>query len=166
MLFIDELKAHYREVISFARKAELEAGAAADDIQREARNKNDAKGAVESGRMASGHKTRRLRATRELEKLVRFAAGGARAFGPKSSVCLGALVDVSIEGEEGSEERTLFVLPVGAGTQLKGPGGDGFLSVVGLESPVGKALRGAVVGDEVEVIVKGVDREWTVVDLC
>lgn len=166
MFFIDELKAHYQEIISVARKAELESSAAADDIRREARNKEDAKGAVESGRMASGHRTRRLRATRELERLVRFASGGGRALGPTARVALGAMVDVSIQSQEGSEERTLFVLPVGAGTQLNGPGGDGFISVIGLDSPVGRALEGATVDDEVEVIVQGTDREWTVVDVC
>ena len=166
MFFIDELKAHYQEVISAARVAEVAAGSAADEVRRDARNKEDAKGAVESGRLASGHRRRRMRATQELERLIRFASAGGRALGAKTQVGLGAMVDVSIETDEGSDERTLFVLPGGAGTALNGPGGDGFISVVGLDSPVGKALAGAREGDEVEAMVRGVDREWTVVDLC
>ena len=47
-----------------------------------------------------------------------------------------------IEDDEGQEERTLFMLPVGAGVELSGPGGDGFVVVVTPRSPVGKALMG------------------------
>lgn len=163
--FIQELKNHYQEIISSTRKAEVDAAAAADEVRQQARNKDDAKAAVEPGRMASGHRKRRLRAVRELETLIGFTTGGIRKFGPKSKVAPGALIDVSIEGEDGSEERTLFLLPVGAGTELSGPGGDGFISVIGPQSPVGKALMGASIEDEVEVVVAGRDREWTIVDL-
>lgn len=164
--FIDELKKHYQEIIASARRAESDAAEAADGIRAEARQKEDAKGAIEAGRMAKGHRQRRLRAKQELEQLIAFAGRGVRAFGGDQPIALGALVDVSIETEEGSEERTLFILPVGAGTELSGPGGDGFISVVTPASPVGRSLQGAHPGDSFEVIVKGQDREWTVVDLC
>jgi transcription elongation GreA/GreB family factor len=163
--FIEELARHYRDIISGAHRAESEAGEAADQIQRDARRREDAKAAVESGRMAAGHRRRRERAVGELEKLLAFAASGLKQFAPSDAVDLGALVDVSIETDEGSEERTLFVLPVGAGNELHGPGGDGFVSVITPASPVGRALQGTRVGDCVEVIVRGQDREWTVVDL-
>jgi len=164
--FIDGLKQHYRDLIASAHRAEGEAGEAAGEVQREARRKEDAKGAVELGRMAAGHKKRRERARRELEKLIAFASKGLRHFGSSDAVGLGALVDVSVEDEAGSEERTLFFLPVGAGTELTGPGGDGFVSVVGPESPVGRALLGAHADDSFEVVIGGRDREWTVVDVC
>lgn len=163
--FIEELKRHYQAAVASARDAEVSAAQAADDVRKQARNKDDAKAAVEPGRMASGHRKRRQRAVRELETLVQFASQGIKAFGPKSRVGLGAMIDVSIEGDDGQEERTLFLLPVGAGTELTGPGGDGFISVIGPQSPVGVALTGAAVGDDVEVVVKGRDREWTVVDI-
>lgn len=165
LYFIEELKRHYTEIIATTRKAEVDASNAADEVRKQARNKDDAKAAVEPGRMAGRHRQRRLRAVREMEILITFATGGIRRFGPKSKVALGAMVDVSIESEEGTEERTLFLLPVGAGTELSGPGGDGFISVIGPQSPVGQALMGASIEDEVEVIVQGRDREWTVVDL-
>jgi transcription elongation GreA/GreB family factor len=57
------------------------------------------------------------------------------------------------------------MLPVGAGTELEGPGGDGFISVITPASPVGKAIEGARAGDIAEVVVAGSDREWTVVDV-
>ena len=79
---------------------------------------------------------------------------------------VGALVDVHIESEDGEEERTLFLLPVGAGNELTGPGGDGFISVVTPNSPVGRALMGSRVADSFEIVIDGKDREWTVVDVC
>lgn len=164
--FVEALKSHYQQIISGAHQAESRAAETAADIQVEARRKEDAKGAVEFGRMAAGHRKRRERAKEELEKLIAFASRGLHALTPDAPVRLGALVDVSIEGDEGPEERTLFVLPVGAGTELNGPGGDGFISVITPASPVGRAIEGARAGDTVEVVIAGKDREWTVVDVC
>ena len=45
-------------------------------------------------------------------------------------------------------------------------GVNGFVSVVTPSSPVGRALQGARAGDSFEVVIRGRDREWTVVDLC
>ena len=164
--FVEALKAHYQETISGARLAETRAAQAAADIQNEARRKEDAKGAVESNRLAAGHRARRERAAKELEALIAFASRGVHAYTSDAPVRLGCLVDVSVETDEGSEERTLFVLPVGAGTELEGPGGDGFISVITPASPVGKAIEGARAGDVVEVVIAGKDREWTIVDVC
>ena len=164
--FVGALEAHYRELIAAARLAETRAAEAAAEIQNDARRKEDAKGAVELGRMAAGHRSRRERAVNELETLIAFAARGLRAFAPDAPVQLGALVDVRVETDAGSEERTVFVLPVGAGTELEGPGGDGFISVITPASPVGSAIQGARSGDRVDVVIAGNDREWTVVDVC
>lgn len=71
---------------------------------------------------------------------------------------LGALVEV----EDGEAGKTLFVAPSGAGEELTGPGGDGFLHVVTPGSPLGKALIGRAVGDVVEVMVKGELAEWEI----
>jgi len=164
--FVEELKREYRVVLSGAHRAEVAAAEAAESIRGEARRKEDAKSAAMEARMASGHRRRRERAKQELEALIAFAARGLPRFGGDAPVALGALVDVSIEGEDGSEERTLFVLPVGAGSELHGPGGDGFVSVVTPASPVGRALHGLRAGDSFEIVIDGKDREWTVVDVC
>jgi transcription elongation GreA/GreB family factor len=71
---------------------------------------------------------------------------------------LGALVEV----EDGEAGKTLFVAPAGAGEELTGPDGDGFLHVVTPGSPLGKALIGKKVGEVVEVMVKGELTEWEI----
>lgn len=72
---------------------------------------------------------------------------------------LGAVVEV----EDGEAGKTLFVAPAGAGEELTGPDGDGFLSVVSPGSPFGRALMGKRVGDVVEITVAGELTEWSIV---
>lgn len=163
--FIEELKRVYSERIASAARAESDAGQAAEAVRAEVRRREDAKDAALQGRLESGHRRRRKRAVAEMERLLAFAEGGVRRFEPSGRVGLGALVDVRIEDEAGEDERTLFFLPVGAGVELHGPGGDGFVVVVTPGSPVGRALMGSQVGDCFEIVVEGQDREWRVVDL-
>jgi hypothetical protein len=56
-----------------------------------------------------------------------------------------------------------FEAPAGAGEELTGPGGDGFLSVVTPGSHFGRALMGKRVGDVIEVTVAGELTEWSIV---
>ncbi len=163
---MEELKRHYRELIAAARQAELGAAAPAEALRSDRGGRDDARSASQFARMASGHRSRRRRAKQEIDALIRFAASGLRPFPRSGRVALGALVDVRIEDEEEVEERTLFLLPVGAGVELLGPGGDGFVSVSTPDSPVGRALQGSAVGDSFELRHGGREREWTVVDLC
>ena len=72
---------------------------------------------------------------------------------------LGAIVEV----EDGEGGKTLFLAPAGAGEELTGPDGDGFLSVVTPGSPFGRALMGKRVGDVIEVTVAGELTEWDIV---
>jgi transcription elongation GreA/GreB family factor len=67
-----------------------------------------------------------------------------------------------VEVEDDQQGRTFFLAPGGAGIELVGPGGDGFLSVVTPQSPVGRAVLGRRVGDTIEVTVQGEPREWTI----
>jgi len=164
--FVDELKRHYAEIIAEAREAEVQVAEAADTLRTEARSREDAKGAAEFGHMADGQRERRERTKREVDVLIRFAERGLRSLPRNARIGLGALVDVSIEDENDSEERTFFLLPVGAGIELTGPGGDGFVGVVTPESPVGRALMGASVGDSFEIVTRDHQREWCIVDSC
>lgn len=164
--FVEELKKQLQSAIADARQAEVDAAAETEAVRSEARNKDDVKSAIDSGRMAVAHGERRERAKQDIDRLIAFAARELKALPPTAKIGLGAMVDVRIESDEGSEERTLFVLPVGAGSELEGPGGDGFLSVITPASPVGQALQGAVAGDCFDLRIAGVEREWTVVDVC
>jgi transcription elongation GreA/GreB family factor len=163
--FIDELKAVFSDRIAAAARAEAESATEAEQVRGESRRREDVKEAALQTRLASGHRKRRLRAVSEMEKLIAFAEAGLRRFKPSDRVDVGALVDVRIEDEKGEEERTLFFLPVGAGVELSGPGGDGFVTVVTPMSPVGKALMRSRVDDSFEIVIEERDREWTVVDL-
>lgn len=164
--FVDELKQVYQERIASAARAEQGAGEAADQIRSDSTRREDAKAAAMEGRLESGHRRRRKQAVTEMDTLLDFSERGLRPFKPTDRVDVGAMVDVRIEDEQGEEERTLFFLPVGAGVELNGPGGDGFVVVVTPRSPVGKALMGARADDSFEIVVDGRDREWTVVDVA
>ena len=163
--FVEELKRAYQERIASAARVESTSEESADQIRAESTRREDAKSAAVEGRLATGHRRRRKQAVAEMEALLAFSESGVRRFRPTDRVDLGALVDVRIEDEAGEEERTLFFLPVGAGVELSGPGGDGFVVVVTPRSPVGKALTGAREGDSFEIAIDGRDREWTVVDV-
>ena len=64
----------------------------------------------------------------------------------------------SIESDETS--RVVFLLPQGGGTEVKVDGVD--VLVVTGSSPLGASLVGKGEGDDVEVVVKGVRREYVV----
>ncbi|MDJ0866088.1 MAG: GreA/GreB family elongation factor [Myxococcota bacterium] len=162
--FIEGLEAQLRQTVAATRQAEVSAGSAAAEMQAEGR-RDDSKAVALQGRLATGHRRRREQVVRDLERLRAFAAGRLRSFSRRDPVALGALVDVSVEGDGGAEERSLFLLPAGAGAEVEGPGGDGFVTVATPGSPIGRALLGARVGDTVEVVVAGREAEWTVVDL-
>jgi len=163
--FVGELEKQYREIIRGAHRSEVSAEQAHDALRSEARTRDDARNATSEGRLASAHRRRRQEAKRELESLLAFARRGLPRFARSGAIGLGAMIDVSIETESDQEERTLLLLPVGAGCELTGPGGDGFVSVITPASPAGRALHGARVGDSVEVVTPERCCEWTVVDL-
>jgi len=161
--FVEELKRVYRERIASAGRAELDSAQEAEEIRTASNRREDAKSADLQNRLAAGHRLRREQWVDEVETLVRFAEKGIPEFKPTAKVALGALVDVEVESDAGgAEERTLFVLPVGAGTEVSGPGGDGFVSIVTPSSPVGRALVGARAGDSFEIVIEGRERQWTV----
>ncbi|MCP3166078.1 GreA/GreB family elongation factor [Myxococcus sp. CA051A] len=149
-----------------AHRAEAEAREAARSLATESEKREDGRAALEFGSLATGQANRARRVQEELKALSNFGQGPVPRFPRQGPVGLGALVDVSTEDEEGFAERTFFVLPVGAGTELTGPGGDGFLSVITPASPVGRALMGRKAGDTIEVTLAGEVREWTVLEVA
>jgi transcription elongation GreA/GreB family factor len=152
---VEQLSERLRESAQVARKAGDAAAEEARAGATPAEKREDGRVAMEYAGLARGQKERAARAAAEVSVLETFHPQPLPARGP---IALGAIVEV----EDGSQGRTFFLAPVGAGVELTGPGGDGFLSVVTPASPVGKAVMGRRVGDTVEVVVKGEPLEWAI----
>jgi transcription elongation GreA/GreB family factor len=105
--------------------------------------------------LASAQATRAERGYHELAVLDSFRPP---AFPRGARIGLGAIVEV----EDDAQGKTFFIAPVGAGTELTGPGGDGYLTVVTPQSPIGRAVIGRREGDEIEVDLKGDAHEWRI----
>jgi transcription elongation GreA/GreB family factor len=164
--FFSELRAVFEEQLEIARKAAGDAAEAVKTLATESEKREDSRAALEFGSLQKGQTFRAMRAREELEELERFMKRGVQRFDRKTPIALGALVDVRMATDKGDEERTFLLLPVGAGTELTGPGGDGFISVITPSSPVGKQLCGRRVGESVDVTVRGDTYEWTVTDIA
>ncbi len=137
---VQKLKATYDQALRYAEDTRVDAGS----------------GAPRAVNLAA--------AARKRLEAAEAAWSAAAGFNPAplkkgERIGLGSLVEV----EDGEGGKTLFVAPAGAGEELTGPGGDGFLHVVTPGSPLGKALLGKRVGDVVEVTVHGELAEWEVV---
>jgi transcription elongation GreA/GreB family factor len=148
-----------------AVRAEADARDAAAHLATESEKREDGRAALEYGSMANAQANRARRLKQELTALSALVAGPLPRFGHRSAVDIGAIVDVAVEDDEGTAERTYFVLPAGAGHELTGPGGDGYLSVITPASPVGQALMGRRAGDSVDVVYGGAVRAWTVLEV-
>jgi transcription elongation GreA/GreB family factor len=159
--FIEQLRDEILQAAAIAKRAELDAREAARSIATEAEKKEDGRVALEFGSLATGHQARSREAQEQLQALDALLAR-LPEFGPHSAVALGAIIDVSTEDAHGRSERTFIVLPVGAGTELDGPGGDGFITVITPASPVGRALTGKRAGEVADVIIRHEPYEWEV----
>ena len=165
MHFVEQLARVLKESEAVAERAEQEAREAARCVATESEKKEDGRAAIEFGSLATAQAARTRKAQQELKQLAAFSQRALPRFDRKSPVGLGAIVDIAIENERGKQERTFILLPVGAGAELPGPGGDGYISVITPASPVGKALLGRQAGDTFEVIIKNEAHEWTVVEV-
>lgn len=153
---VEQLTDKLRRSAEVARKAGQAAAEEARDGATSSEKRENARVSQEYGSLARGQSERAGRALLEISTLEAFRPGPL----PKGGrIALGAIVEV--EEEEGPG-RTFFLAPVGAGVELTGPDGDGFLSVVTPLSPIGKAVLGRRVGESVDVTVAGEAREWTI----
>lgn len=152
---VEQLAARLRESVAVARQAERAAAEEARDGATAAEKRENARVSQEYSSLARGQGQRAEKLLAELNSLAAFRPG---PLSPRSPIELGAIVEV----EDDAVGRTFFLAPAGAGLELSGPGGDGFLSVVTPVSPVGRAVLGRRVGDTVEVTVQGESREWTI----
>jgi transcription elongation GreA/GreB family factor len=103
-------------------------------------------------------------ATRSRLDAAQADVAALQAFEP-ADVPRGGRIGVGavVELEDGTAGKTVFIAPAGAGAELTGPGGDGFLQVVTPGSPLGAALLGKKVGEVVETLVRGELTEWEIV---
>jgi transcription elongation GreA/GreB family factor len=164
--FIDQLKNKYQETLGLAVRSEGDAREAARSLATESEKKEDGRAAIEFGSLATGQHQRAQRLKAELDQLEQFASGKVPRFGQKTAIGLGAIVDLAMDDDdEGTVERTFILLPVGAGTELTGPGGDGFISVITPASPIGRSLMGRFAGDGIDVSIAGEWRSWSIIDV-
>jgi transcription elongation GreA/GreB family factor len=154
---VDQLTDRLRETAHVALQASSAAAVEARDGATPAEKREDARVALEQGGLAKGQTIRAKRALAEIDVLNAFRPGPLAATAP---IAVGAVVEV--EDADSGEGRTFFLAPAGAGVTLTGPGGDGYLSVVTPQSPIGKAVLGMRSGTTVEVTVEGDIREWTI----
>ncbi len=157
---VEQLAERLRETAEVARKAGQAAAVEARDGATPAEKREDARVALEQGSLARGQIERAARVAAELTTLDVFHP---QRLPPAAAIQLGAVVEVEVETDDGGVQgRTFFLAPVGAGVELTGPGGDGFLSVVTPQSPIGRAVIGKKVGETVEVTVQKEVREWKI----
>ncbi len=156
---VEQLAQRLGDVVRSARRASEDATHEAREGATPAERRENARVALENTGLARGQEQRALQAAAGLAALGKFHPG---PFPPNALIGLGAVVEV--EEEEGG--RTLFLAPAGAGEELQVADGDGFLSVITPNSPVGRALLGKRKGDTVEVTVAGEIRELTITFVC
>lgn len=150
-----QLVARLEEALRVAERARDAAAVEAREGATPAEKRDDARVALEWSGLAKGQARRAAQVKAELASLGSFVP---RPFARGAPVGLGAVVEV--EHEAGG--ITFFLAPAGAGEELAGPGGDGFLTVVTPASPLGRAVLGRKVGDVVETRIAGELREWTI----
>jgi transcription elongation GreA/GreB family factor len=152
---VEQLASRLRESATVARRAGQAAAEEARAGATPAEKREDSRTSIEYAGLARGQSLRAEKVMAEVLVLDSFRPSKLAA---KSPVALGAIVEV----EDEAQGRTFFLAPVGAGVDLTVPDGDGFLSVVTPQSPVGRAMLGRRVGETVEVTIAGEPREWTI----
>ena len=134
-----ELLGQLETQLAAARSAHETAAKAATHEESRAENDKDTRG-LEQSYLARGHAQR----VAELESaIVVVQTFAPRSFRADDAIALGALVEI----EEDGKSRRLWLAPHGGGIELD----DGAVTVVTPTSPLGKALLGKHVDDDVEM---------------
>lgn len=155
---VTQLEGQLRDQVRTAGRSAMECAAEAKNGASPKDKSTDSRVAIEYASMARAQTQRAERVHRELRAIEGFKP---KKLSERSRVDIGAVVE--IEDEESGEGRTFFLAPAGAGMTLLGPGGDGHLSVVTPNSPIGRAVLGGRVGEIASVTVKGEVLEWQIV---
>jgi len=156
LLVIAALRNELTERIERAATRAEQARADATHEEARAENDKDTRG-LETSYLARGQA---LRAEELAEALHRVRLLAPRSFTEEDPVGLGALVRTELED---GESRTFFLLDVAGGTELVLAPGEPSVWVVSPSSPVGRALVGRSVGDEVVISRAGAMRHYDIV---
>lgn len=150
---VRQLQASARSALAArdAAAAEARDGATPDE------KREDARAAHHVATLGLAQQRRAQQALAEIDSL---ATWNPAPLPFSAAVRIGAIVE--IEDPESGQGRTFFLAPVGAGVTLSGPGGDGVLSVVTPQSPIGTAVLGRKVGDTVAIVQAGELRDWQI----
>src|ERR1700710_1864594 len=145
---VRELRAQLAAQLDIVRGAHAAALEGATHSESRAENSKDTRG-LEQSYLARGQAQR----VAELEAaLGDVTALALRTFGTTSGVGMSALVAVDEEGET----KQFFVAPAGGGTMIFA------VQVVTPNSPLGRALLGKRVDDEVELQLPGAYRSFVI----
>lgn len=151
---VREVRARLERDLGVLQKAARDASEGATHEENRAEGDKDMRATEESYR-ARGQWQRVLDVEAEVAAL---AALRLRAFGDDEPIALGALVTV-VEGDDELESRVL-VLPAGGGARVASGGIE--VQVVTPRAPLGAALVGRRVGDDVVVTAAGRARELSI----
>jgi transcription elongation GreA/GreB family factor len=149
---IERLLQHIAELAVQATNAANATREGATHPEAKPENEKDTR-ALEQSYLARGQA---LRVTELNEQLLSLRFMPLRSFGPGDRVAMGALVRLEAE----NDVRCLFVAPCGGGKELSIDGVVVF--VVTPQSPLGTGVIGRNVGEEVELVTRGVRREYVI----
>ena len=147
-----ELLAALEDALAAARAAHAAAIEGSTHPEAKAENDKDTRG-LEQSYLARGVAQRVAELETAVHDVTRLAL---RAFGASDPIALGALVTID---EDGEDER-LFIAPAGGGTMLSSR-----VQVVTTSSPLGRALLGKRVDDDVELKLPGKTRAFTITEI-
>ncbi len=147
-----ELLALVTQALEAARAAYTAAIEGATHPEARAENDKDTRG-LELSYLARGQAQR----VAELEAgAANVASMSLRAFGERDPIASGALLVV----EEAGKRTSYFMAPAGGGSVLAGD-----VQVITPASPLGRALAGKRLDEEVELKVGGKTRELTIAEI-
>jgi hypothetical protein len=137
-----ELVAHLAAALARAELAHAAALEGATHTEARAENPKDTRG-LEQSYLARGQAQRVAELAAGLAEVTALAL---RRFGPRDPIALSALVTIEeAVGEGAGTEQRLFLAPHGGGHEIAG------VMIVTPASPLGRALLGKRVDDEVEL---------------
>ncbi|HMJ15360.1 MAG TPA: GreA/GreB family elongation factor [Polyangiaceae bacterium] len=150
---VDRLRELLREDHAAAERLARDTAEAANHPEAKPENDKDTR-KIELSYLAAGQAAR----AQELEAAFgRVSALQFRSYTDRDALEVGALVTL----DYGDKERRVLLCPAGGGLKLSDDHGD--VSVITLQSPLGRELLGKRVGDSLELTVEGRLREIEVI---